>query len=314
MNRQHSGRRTTQRLLLLAGATIGISAAITVGLSDDAHASDRDLPALVEGVTETVTSIAAPATAPAPVELVKPVKVAAPTATPVKAHHDKPARKPSRPHPVRDAVQHGTGTVDKTIHKAVGTTKRVTDRAGTATRDVPVVGDTVDQVSDVTEQGIPASTAPPVTLDPVAQLPPPAAGVQDPPTVAPSSTAGRPTGGTQPAPGPTATGAPTPRTVDPGAASPSLNVQQRQRPAHGLTAERHLTPVHRATPRPAGDIPLPLSGGWVDSRAVGPAQSGVQLDAVTGDQARPPATAAQNPAGHHGDHTGRSWPPSLPAG
>lgn len=295
-NRQQSRRHTTHRLLLLAGATIGISAAIGLSWGDDAQAAERD-PALADA-TAAVPSVVTTATS-------------------------------ASPRPARDLVDRPRDTATAT--RAV---RHVTGKADTAARHLRAVGRTVDKATDLASHvsAPAATTSPPAPLPPTPPaidsttpstappLTPPTVDVTIPPTVDGGAPAGQEPAGTLPAPELT-TGAPTPPTVGSGAATPSrpaLGPRQHQSgPTGGPTPSR----TYFADPQQARVRPAPAGGraqfaGFGDGHARPAAvNASHHLDGITGDRsALPRTTTRQLPTGHHRDHTGRSWPPSAPAG
>lgn len=252
--RQHSRRHSTQRLMLLAGATIGIGTALILGTGDDASADARDHTELADGVAAT-------------------------TAVP-----PKPALRPAR-----DLVDQARETTDRTTQ---------------------VVGPAVDKARSLTGPDIGAATIPrPAPAPPLT-----------PPEVDLGASTGRRSAGAKPAPEPAETGAPTPPPAGSGAATPwPLAVGVWQHPTAAIpvwtaTCRAVIDPgqsvVRLTSPRQYPALDTSSSSG--DARP--PAVVSGHLDGILGDRSTHVHGGPQFVVGQDGDHSGRSWPPSSPAG
>ncbi|MEV1315477.1 hypothetical protein AB0J14_05250 [Micromonospora arborensis] len=291
---QHSRRRT--RRLLLLGIGIGAGFGVALFTGSPAHADEKPRP-----VADTVHGV-----------LNLPGRLLG-----------TPPAKTDRPRPVRDLVG---GTRDLTAQVLDGTTKtvtQVTDGLDEVTKPAPVVGRTVDEVTDLTDNvmrgGAPrtptvGTPTPTVTDDePAAQ--------DDTPSTEPADTAeAQPATGTKTAPEPTPSGAPTPGDTDPGA--PSLTVTAAQHPAP-RTAQNDQETATQHRPNRQAAAAVPATPVWPRSVDINPGDDTYdqcRCGTHTFEYATPGAGAGNTPwrsppaTGYTEHRDGRTQPPSPPSG
>lgn len=284
--RQHSRRQTTTRLLLLAAATtagIGISLA----LSDDAHASGRDLAGVLDGTSHAVADS---------------VDTAAKTLTaaPPKRAYTAPAHAPRR---ARTIVDDTVGHADKAARRASTKVRHVADTVDQSAARLPVIGRVIDATAPVLD----LPEAPDLT-SPVKAVTLPLTGADTTPggTGGQDSTIGAP----QAAPEPAREQPPLSPTVGSGALTllhPTVGARlapsTRWVPAlQGVVASAPSTPV-------GGDQ---LGGGSRDKAQVAPTADN-QLAAPV-DRWTQPLRWQQATISYIADRDGRSNPPSPPSG
>lgn len=288
-NRQHSRRRTTQRLLLLTAAGVaGIG--ISLALDKPAHANDltpnpRDRPVTDIGALLRHSDKDQPA----------------PPGGTIKAVPHKPGE--AKPRPVLDVAR----TVDTTLDRAARTVTHASRQVDRTVEQLPVPAGAVDEVTNLTARVIRTTTTGQAALPN-----PPAVDVRVPPTVGALLP-----GGGQPTPktAPELAGAGSPKPLIASSGAPIPPGTTWQHPAAGRSPAVQQSTAGVESPTLTRPFPTPLrhlatAGG--DVQAAAPTVK--HGDGAIADRWIPADRWQQNIIRHMHNHTGRTPPPKPPSG